>query len=145
MQAVQPWLSIGRYRDTINPERLKKAGIGALLTFAQPMRYPNLPELFLPVIDGEPIAHHHFDEGLNFIEQHYQDYRVLVACGAGISRSATFCVAALHRFEGMPLVEAYRFLKEVYPPAMPHPALWKSLCEYFGEDYPWIDVFFGDD
>jgi protein-tyrosine phosphatase len=66
---------------------------------------------------------------------------VLIACGAGISRSATFAVAALKEEEGLSLLDAYRVVKSGHPGAMPHFALWESLCGYYQEDVPFRALY----
>jgi protein-tyrosine phosphatase len=74
---------------------------------------------------------------MDFVRVHYaQNKVILIACGAGISRSATFAIAALRQMENLPLLEAWRIVKTAHPEAMPHPALWESLCNYYGEDIP---------
>jgi predicted protein tyrosine phosphatase len=60
----------------------------------------------------------------------------LIACGAGISRSVAFAVAVLKEEEDLSLREALRQVRAKHPGAMPHPALLKSLSEYYGEDVP---------
>ena len=66
---------------------------------------------------------------------------VLVACGRGVSRAATFATAALKEAEGLSLLDAFREVNTVRREARPHPALWESLCTYYGEAVPWVDMF----
>ncbi len=63
-----------------------------------------------------------------------------MACGAGISRSATFAVAVLKETEGLSLLEAVQTVKKYHPESLPHPALWESLCAYYGEEVPIISM-----
>jgi hypothetical protein len=58
---------------------------------------------------------------------------VLVACGAGVSRSVTFAVAVLRTEEGLSLLDAYREVAGARAEPRPHPALLKSLCDCYGE------------
>lgn len=58
-------------------------------------------------------------------------HSVLVACGAGISRSTTFAIAALKEAEGVSLLEAARIVRPAHFDGMPHPALWELLCHYY--------------
>ena len=66
---------------------------------------------------------------------------VLIACGMGISRSATFAIAALMEEEGLGLLDAFGEVRARHPEALPHPALWQSLCDHYGEDVPYARLF----
>ncbi len=137
MDAIIPWLYIGKYRDTLNGALLSMHKIGAILELAEPVTYPTLFTLYLPVEDGEPLPQHLLRQGVDFIlAAKRQEPRVLVACGAGISRSVAFAVAALKEAEGLSLLEALRLIHIHHSEALPHPALWGSLCEYYQEDVP---------
>jgi hypothetical protein len=58
---------------------------------------------------------------------------VLVACGAGISRSTSFAIAALKEAESLPLLAAAREVRKLHPDGLPHMALWSSLCLHYQE------------
>jgi len=74
-------------------------------------------------------------KGIDFIKnQKDQGRKVMVSCGAGVSRSTSFAIAALKEMEQLNLSDSYREIKLHHPETMPHPALWKSLCKYFNED-----------
>jgi protein-tyrosine phosphatase len=60
-------------------------------------------------------------------------HTVLVACGAGTSRSVAFAAAALKDAEGMGVLDAVRAVRARHPDARPHFKLLASLCAYFGE------------
>ena len=51
-----------------------------------------------------------------------------------MSRSAAFAVAVLKEAEGLSLLDAVRTVGKHHPESLPHPALWESLCSYYGED-----------
>lgn len=96
--------------------------------------------LELPIVDGEPLPPARLERGVHFIQRRVvHQERVLVQCGAGISRSATFVLAYLIE-RGMDLPEAYRFLQHHHPAAAPAPALWQSLIDYYGLAYNLYDV-----
>ena len=59
---------------------------------------------------------------------------MLIACGAGMSRSVVFAVAVLKEAEGLSLLKALQVVKHYHPESLPHPALWKSLCAYYHEE-----------
>ena len=135
MNQIRPWLYIGKYRDTTNLPQLQFHRIGAMLQFAELVEHPGIVSLFIDQEDGQPTPYRHFQKGLDFIRYTKEEGRnVLVACGAGISRSATFAIAAISAIEQISLKEAYIEVKRLHPDTMPHPALWKSLCRYFKDD-----------
>ena len=141
METIRPWLHIGRYRDTLNQSLLTANRIGAMLQLAEHVQHPQIATLYLPIEDGVPLAGELLQQGLSFVHAaHQQGQAVLIACGAGISRSATFAIAALKEVEGLSLLEATKAVKYHHPAAMPHPALWESLCAYYHEPVPYLVI-----
>lgn len=135
MDRIRPWLYIGKYRDTLNPNLLAVNRIEAMLQLAELVEHPGIVSLYLPVEDFQPIPPNLLRQGIGFVRaQKQQKHRVLIACGAGINRSTAFAVAALKEEEGLDLLEAFRMVKRSHPEAMPHPPIWASLCEYFQEE-----------
>jgi hypothetical protein len=143
MNSIRNWLYIGKYRDTLDARLLAEHKIGAMLQLAEAVKHPDIESLYLPVEDGLPLAHRYLQQGIDFtLRQKRLGRSVLVACGAGMSRSATFAVAALKDGEGLGLLAALRDVKRHHPDTMIHPALWKSLCAFYQEDIP-IDLAVG--
>ena len=141
METIRPWLHIGKYRDTLNQSLLTSYRIGAMLQLAEHVQHPQITTLYLPVEDGVPLASDLLQQGVAFVHTAYQQgHAVLIACGAGISRSATFAIAALKEVEGLSLLEATKAVKYHHPDAMPHPALWESLCTYYHESVPYLTI-----
>jgi hypothetical protein len=66
---------------------------------------------------------------------------VLIACGAGISRSSAFAAAVLKEAEDLSLLQAVRVVGLHHPGALPHPEIWRSLCSYYHEDIPILDMW----
>jgi hypothetical protein len=102
MHVVRDWLLVGKLRDTLHTPLLREYGVGAVLQLCREVTQPDdIASLFLPgVEDGEPLPPAKLDAGVAFIRQQRAAGRtVLVACGAGISRSVSFTVAALHEEE----------------------------------------------
>jgi len=142
MDTIRPWLAIGDSIDVRQPSLLRLAQIDAMLLLAEEIRYPAIDTYFLPIPDAEPIPAGALPEGLAYIRaQREAGRKVLVACAAGISRSATFCVAALKEAEGLSLVDAYRVVRQHHPIAGPHPELWISLCAYYPDEPPYSDLW----
>jgi protein-tyrosine phosphatase len=138
MYPIRPWLYVGKFSDTQDDVMLRRREIGAMLQLADSVKQPGIPSLYLPVEDGEPLPHDLLRLGVEFVRLEKALGRsVLIACGAGISRSTTFAIAVLKEEEELDLLEAFRQVRALHPEAMPHPALWQSLREYYGEDAPY--------
>jgi len=141
MDEIRPWLYIGKYRDTLHLSYLRSKSIHAMLQLAERVEQPGIESLYLPVEDFAPLNFDLLEEGLTFIREHKGlGNPILVACGAGINRSTTFCTAALISEEGMDLLDAFTEVKKRHPDSMPHEPLWNSLCSYYGESIPYLDV-----
>jgi hypothetical protein len=139
---IRSWLYIGKYRETTNIALLHSYGIGAMLQLAEAVKQDGIASLYVPVEDGEPLPIPALEQGVAFVrEQKAQDRKVLVACGAGISRSVTFGIAALHEEEGLSLPDAFRLIRTHHSEAMPHYALWDSICAYYGEPMKYEDMW----
>lgn len=137
MNLIRNWLYIGKFRDTLDATLLASHQIGAMLQLAEAVKHPGIESLFLPMEDGIPMANRHLRQGIDFVlGQKRFGRKVLVACGAGMSRSAAFAVAALKDGEGLDLLAAFRYVKSHHPDTLIHPALWESLCAFYQEDIP---------
>jgi protein-tyrosine phosphatase len=139
MQQIRPWLHVGKYRDTLDPDRLRQYGIDAMLQLAEAVEQPGVSSLYLPMEDGRPIPPESLRQGVDFaLTKRAQRHTVLIACGAGISRSVALAIAVLKEAEGLPLFEAWLEVKKRHPEAMPHLALWESLTLYYHENVPFL-------
>ena len=137
MDAVRPWLYVGRHREARDVSLLSANRIGAVLQLAEPVAYDTIRSLYLPVEDGVSIPAPLLRQGMAFVlSAHAEGLRVLIACGAGISRSAGFAVAALKEAEGLGLLAALEQVHRCHAEALPHPAIWESLCAYYDEPVP---------
>jgi protein-tyrosine phosphatase len=141
MNQIRSWLVIGKYRETLDRHLLKANRINVMLQLADLVEYPDIITLYLAIEDGEPLPFELLRKGVDFIiKNKKQGKRVLVACGAGISRSTSFAVASLKETEKLNLLQALQEVKRYHPEALPHPTLWQSLCEYYDEAIPFIDA-----
>ena len=137
MYSINNWLFIGKYRDTLDQGILQEQGIGAMLQLAERVEHDGIASLYLPVEDGEPIPLNLLAKGLVFVEdQHAEGKKLLIACGAGISRSVAYSMAALREVEKRSLVDAFHKIHENHPAALPHPALLVSLGNYYPDEPP---------
>jgi len=136
LDAVRPWLLVGKLAETLDPPLLREYGVGAMLQFCEAVPQPGIVHRFLDVDDGVSLAPAVLDAVVAFVRgQKAEGRTVLVACARGASRwSVTFAVAALHEEERLPLLDALREVIAVRRIARPHPALWRSLCERYGEE-----------
>ncbi|MEO1289225.1 MAG: dual specificity protein phosphatase, partial [Chloroflexota bacterium] len=115
MYEIRDWLYIGKFSQTRNLSMLKQVGITAMLQLADYIPQPDMPILYLDVTDGESVPHDLIAEGVQFVrEQKQAGKRILVACGAGISRSALFVVATLMEDENRTLFDAYHEVYSMY-------------------------------
>lgn len=141
MDQIRPWLYIGKYRETRDYHLLTSHEITAMLLLAELVEQEGITSCYLAVEDGEPLPIEMLKKGVDFVvTKRQQGNTILVACGAGISRSATYAIAALKEVEGMTLVEAFHEVKRTHPESMPHPALWATLCEYYNEPVSWVEI-----
>lgn len=144
MYMIRDWLVIGKYAETKNKELLDGMGIHAMLQLASPVGYDDIQTRYVMMEDGELLAREKLDTALDFIrEQRAVGNRILIACGAGISRSVVLGMAALMDQEGLPLFEAYRAIHEKHIAARPHHEMVLSLAEYAGLDLDLLDVWDG--
>ena len=141
MDEIRPWLFIGNIRDTAHKSNLAHKSINAILQLAIPVDHPGISCFYLPVEDFAPLDFKLLEQGVAIIRRQKEiGNSVLVACAAGINRSSSFCTAALMAEEGMSLLEAFKEVKRHHPESMPHEPVWESLCNYYGEQIPYVDV-----
>jgi protein-tyrosine phosphatase len=128
MYRIRPWLFISNDRDTCNHDLLATAGVGALLHLAADVAPPGIVTQYLPIEEGELLHPAMLQVGVQCIrEQHATGKTVVVACGAGISRSTSFAMAALKEIDGCSLAAAAQIVRRA------HPVVWASLCAFAGE------------
>ncbi|CAN5833956.1 hypothetical protein BH10CHL1_BH10CHL1_14420 [soil metagenome] len=141
LNTIRPWLSIGDYLATRNLVLLQANQIGAILQLAEQVNHPQIITCYLPVEDGIALSPDLLRQGVDFVlAQQRQGQHVIIACGAGISRSAIFATAALKETEDITLLEAVQSVKLYHPDTLPHMALWASLCTYYHEAIPFLTM-----
>jgi predicted protein tyrosine phosphatase len=141
MDAIRPYLLIGGVHDTHDLRLLRYHHVGAMLQLAAEIEHPEIPSLYLPIHDGVPLTSGFLDRAIAYIwEQKAADRATLVACGLGISRSATVVIAARVEIDGDNLLAALQETRALHPETRPHPVLWKSLCDRYGENISYREV-----
>lgn len=135
MHKIRDWLFVASFRETQDLAQLENHAIGAVLQLHQSVDYDDITTLFVPVQEGYPLVKHDMVNGLNFIrDQHAQGKKVVVACGAGISRSVIFATGALKMAESLTMSKAFSEVRKKHERAMPDELHWQSMCTYFGEN-----------
>jgi protein-tyrosine phosphatase len=141
MNTIRPYLLVGKLAETLDGNLLRHYGVTAMLQLAESVSQKGIVSLYLPVEDGEPLNETRLRQGIAFVKEQKEAGNVtLIACGMGVSRAATFAVAALKEIEGLPLKEAYAAVVAARREARPNPILWQSLCTYFNEPVEYIEV-----
>ena len=134
MYSIRPWLYIGKVRETSERTIMYTYQIGAILQLAHPAQRPGIESLYIPVDDGIPLPSTQLEQGVTFARaQKVAGHKLVIGCGAGISRSVTFTMAVLREEEGINLRDAYEQIVAVHPEAMPHYELLKSLGAYYND------------
>ncbi|XP_055629681.1 dual specificity protein phosphatase 18-like [Toxorhynchites rutilus septentrionalis] len=119
---------------------MKQLGVSLVINATTEAELPNTPlpcdettgYLRVPVKDNrEEDLERYFDQIADRIEQEYQrDGVILVHCVAGVSRSASLCLAYLIKYHQMSLKDAYNHVKTKRPQIRPNVAFVKQLMEY---------------
>lgn len=141
MDEIRPWLFIGKLRDTLHTSYLQFKSINAILQLTEKVEQPGITSLYLQVEDFAPLDFKLLEKGVAFIRKHKRfGNRTLVTCSAGINRSSTFCTAALKEEVGLSLIDAFKEVKAKHPESMPHEPVWVSLCNYYEDKTPYLDI-----
>jgi protein-tyrosine phosphatase len=134
MYQIREWLYVGNIGDTLNLPALREASIGAMLQLYEAIEQPGVDTLFIQLEEGVPIDTDDLEQALGFIAgQRAQQQRVLVACGAGISRSVVIATAALKEAEGGSLFDAYNQIRQRHPAALPDQIHWLGVCRHYND------------
>lgn len=150
MYQIRDWLCISGYPEASSLTIVKAAGIGAMLQLFEPFELEGVETHYIPVIDGQPITKGMIRDGMAFIRQQMDaKKKLLITCGAGISRSVMFSVIALKEIEGLSMDEAYRTIYALHPKALPDHVHWQSVAEYYNETDDfwkiWGNLMLGDE
>ncbi|XP_053131607.1 dual specificity protein phosphatase 14 [Hemicordylus capensis] len=137
---ITPFLYISKGSVAANRQLLLARGITCIVNATVELPDYNFPEfeyVRVPVADmpSAPISLY-FDSVARKIQSVAQKRGVtLVHCAAGVSRSATLCIAYLMRYQNVSLCEAYRWVKSRRPVIHPNVGFWRQLMAYERELY----------
>jgi dual specificity MAP kinase phosphatase len=115
--SILPYIYLGNANHASQKELLDKLGVTAILNVSKtcPVVFKNSYEYKTIAVDDnarENISTH-FDDAIKFIDDvKSRNGKVLVHCRAGISRSATICIAYLMRKYDYTLDQAYEYTKK---------------------------------
>eukprot|EP01061_Rhynchopus_euleeides_P006137 TRINITY_DN15214_c0_g1_i1.p1 TRINITY_DN15214_c0_g1~~TRINITY_DN15214_c0_g1_i1.p1 ORF type:complete len:395 (+),score=114.13 TRINITY_DN15214_c0_g1_i1:35-1219(+) len=132
--SVLPGLYLGSLRTAQNSEVFRNLNITHVVTCGRHMQ-TQVPEgvnhLCVEVDDTESDdLLSHFEESVNFITEALSQGTVLIHCFAGVSRSATVCVAYLIKQKQMGAEQAIALVKEHRPSINPNPSFRAQLLKY---------------
>ncbi|XP_068102645.1 dual specificity protein phosphatase 14 isoform X2 [Hyperolius riggenbachi] len=94
--------------------------------------WPDVDYIKVPVPDlpNAPLALY-FDSVADRIHQNgKRNGRTLVHCVAGVSRSATLCIAYLMKYHRLSLLDAHQWVKTRRPVVRPNAGFWQQLIQY---------------
>ncbi|KAM4025378.1 dual specificity protein phosphatase 14-like isoform 1-T6 [Anomaloglossus baeobatrachus] len=94
--------------------------------------WPDVDYIKVPVPDlpHAPLALY-FDSVADRIHQNgKRNGRTLVHCVAGVSRSATLCIAYLMKYHRLSLLDAHQWVKTRRPVVRPNAGFWQQLIQY---------------
>uniref|UniRef100_A0A183C9B4 Protein-tyrosine-phosphatase n=1 Tax=Globodera pallida TaxID=36090 RepID=A0A183C9B4_GLOPA len=119
----------------LRPEKLKQKGITCVInaTVEEPTAHlPGIDSLRIRIEDS-PFARldHYFEQTADKIKSvKERGGNTLVHCVAGVSRSASLCIAYLMKHERMSLRQAYHYVKSARPIIRPNLGFWQQLVDY---------------
>lgn len=119
----------------VTPQKMKQHGITDIinLTLDVPPLNDKSINTYKVTIDDVPSARLgvHFDRCADKIhETAKRGGRTFVHCVAGVSRSASICIAYLMKYQRMTLAKAYSYVKSKRSVVRPNPGFFKQLIDY---------------
>ena len=84
----------------------------------------------IPIEDARPISRPQFEAVMSAIAEHIRGGKVLLHCGAGMSRAPIFASAWIHRCGYLHIESALLEIAELRPTIDPSPVLLKSVKEH---------------
>ncbi|XP_075245207.1 dual specificity protein phosphatase 18-like [Convolutriloba macropyga] len=134
---VAPSLFISSYEGARDTQLLRQHGITCVVNATPDLPNPGAArtgiEYVRVAVDDMPSAQlsAHFEYIAQKINQvKLSGGRTLVHCVAGVSRSASLCMAYLMRYEGLSLLASHQLVKSARPIIRPNNGFWKQLIDY---------------
>ncbi|KDR19773.1 dual specificity protein phosphatase 14 isoform X2 [Zootermopsis nevadensis] len=122
----------------VSPGLLRELGVSCVVNAASELPDTPLPQdrqvaYFKVGVEDRPNVDllSHMDFVADMIEEvRCADGKTLVHCVAGVSRSATLCLAYLMKHERMPLRKAFSYLRSRRPSIRPNSGFFSQLIEF---------------
>jgi len=134
MDEIVENIFIGNYSAASNKSLLQEKGVTHILIAANNLEkfFPNDFEYkIFPLYDSEYTKiTKYFEESNNFIKNSILNGKILIHCGAGISRSVSLLLAYMIANMNMNYSEAIKIMKEKRSIANPNPGFEKQLRNY---------------
>ncbi|XP_053727824.1 dual specificity protein phosphatase 18-like [Synchiropus splendidus] len=134
LSQITDYLFLSNARAASDVALLTRNGITCVISVTETAAAPppGVELLHIPVSDSPsaPLGDY-FDQLSERIRATAQvGGRTLVHCNAGVSRSASVCMAYLVRHRGASLLEAHQWVKKCRAVARPNAGFWKQLIRY---------------
>ncbi|XP_064424912.1 dual specificity protein phosphatase 14 [Latimeria chalumnae] len=132
---ITPSLYLSRGNVASNRNLLLSRGITCIVnaTIELPnFNWPQFEYVKVPIADmpHAPISLY-FDSIADRIHNVTKKHgATLVHCAAGVSRSASLCIAYLMKYHKVSLLEAYNWIKSRRPIIRPNVGFWRQLIDY---------------
>jgi len=84
----------------------------------------------IPIDDARPLTRPQFEAVMSAIAEHIRSGKILLHCGAGMSRSPIFAAAWIHRCGYLHIESALLEIAELRPSIDPSPTLLRSVKEH---------------
>ena len=126
-------LFVGGIKDAERLATDNAAGITAVISLCAEevvSKRRDIKYVRIPIEDACPVTLRQFEAVMTAIAEHIRGGRVLVSCGAGMSRSPIFAAAWMHRVGYLCVENALLEISELRPTIDPSPVLLKSVREH---------------
>ena len=126
-------LFVGGIKDAERLAAENPAGITSVISLCAEEVLPerrNVTYVRIPIEDARPISLSQFESVMSAIAEHIRSGRVLLICGAGMSRSPIFAAAWMHRVGYLHIESALLEIAELRPVIDPSPILLRSVMEH---------------
>ena len=126
-------LFIGGIRDAERLAADNPVGITAVISLCGEEVVPkrrDIKYVRIPIDDARPVPISQFEAVMTAIAEHIRGGRVLLHCGAGMSRSPIFAAAWMHRVGYLHIENALLEIADLRPEIDPSPVLLKSVKEH---------------
>ena len=126
-------LFIGGIKDAERLATDNPAGITAVISLCAEEVLPkrrDMEYVRIPIDDSRPISLPQFEAVMTAIAAHIRSGKILLHCGAGMSRSPIFAAAWMHRVGYLHIESALLEIAELRPTIDPSPVLLQSVMEH---------------